>query len=390
MSASPESNPRQGQIPPVAAIPIPGRITAISREQYIAKAGALRRYSVAKRSIDPEEPVGVSILEAVEDLIARTDLSPSSKAAYRSAMLWYLQDLQDQSEQNRLAFALLQQMTRQSEPAAKAAPTRKKAITEADYNALIEELGEMSTTSIWARRTAAWVQATLATGARPIEWLDAGLDATKTRLTICTAKQHLEAPRFLAASSSRTPWGEEPTYIEGAPSTGRSPEAPEAANDEDDDGEEDMPLRVVGKQREVPLRHPSDQFAAEMHLGYFNTVIPPELDLEKRLTGFRKYHDQCRIVLRNACRRLWKGRKNYTLYTFRSQFQANQRAVLGAAGAAGLMGHSDSSSPSTAHYGKATQAFARFKSERAATGGHDEAPAEHAGDAPTEASAEAP
>lgn len=376
MSQSPERISPESQVQPVAEIPAPGKITSTSQDQYRAKAESLRRYSVGKRSRDPEEPVGVSISEAVEDLVARRDLSASSLMAYRSAMLWYLRDLQDQSEPNRRAYAMLLEMRAQED--AKPGRTKKKAIPEADYNELINELSEMATTSTWALRAQAWVQATLASGARPVEWLDASFaDADKTKLAIVTAKHHLEPPRFMTAAGSDAA-GDQPPGNRTTADPIQYEEAGQGSGEEEGEADTDQesPARVAGDRRVVPLAPGMDRLATEMHLAYFNHVVPTDLPLGKRLDGFRKYHDQCRWVLRNACQRLWKGKKNYTLYTFRSQFQANQRARLGAKGAAGLMGHSTEMSTSTAHYGKANQAFARFKAEKAAAGGQTEAAAE--------------
>jgi hypothetical protein len=84
----------------------------------------------------------------------------------------------------------------------------------------------------------------------------------------------------------------------------------------------------------------------------------------ERLREFHKYHDQCRFVLRKACEQLWQGEKHYSLYTFRGQFQANQRALLGAAAAAALMGHSTAARRRSS-YGRVNQAFPRFKGEHA-------------------------
>lgn len=357
MSQPPESSVGLSQVQPVEVIPAPGRVAATSRAQYLAKAQTLKRYSEAKRTRDPEEPVGVSILEAVQDLAARTDLSWRSLNAYRSAMLWYLRDAGDQSEMARTAYKILLDLLPPKNPADKP-QTKKKSIPEKDYEDLINELSAMGSTSLWALRTLAWVQATLACGARPVEWLNAHFrDQAKTTVVLVTAKSHLEPPRFMGAAAAHA----SPPTPEGLR------EAPE--EEEEGPADEGLPLRVAGGERVITLNAPIERLMTELHLGYFQAAVQPGLPLEQRLDAFRKYHDQCRWTLRRACQRLWKDKKNYTFYTFRSQFQANQRAMAGAQHAAQMMGHSSVTSTSTSHYGKANQAFARFKGRRPAADG---------------------
>jgi hypothetical protein len=362
------------EIQPVREIPPPGNVTLASQSTYRATAEVVRRYSVRRRSPSSEETVDVTVLESVEDLLKRTDLQPGGQAAYRSAMLWLLSELGDQSKENRLAYAKLlawqPARTGSGLPPASAGARGARRIPETDYRLLIEELAEVAVGSDWASRTLAWVQATLACGARPIEWLDIyWKDPAQTALMIVTAKEKLDQPRFLtrrrdgsappapAAAEGTAPAA---TLETGDANTGTGEGAGAAGAGE--------PLRVEGDLREVPITRAFDRMVIRDHLlGLERHLAQAGAETtEARLAAFKQYHNNCRTLLRRVVVRLWKGKKSYTLYTMRSQFQANHRAaVLDPAEVRRLMGHT--TDVSGAHYGRASQAFARFKPEKAST-----------------------
>ncbi|MEJ8837659.1 hypothetical protein [Ramlibacter sp. AN1133] len=328
------------------AIPPSTPITASSRQKYLDRVKFLEGYAVRQRSSTPEDPAFVTILDAVNDLLARTDLSAASKLSYRNAMVWYLREQGDQALEFRQAYALLQTMSFAKDP--DRASNRKRSIPEADYEALTEQLNEMAASSDWAVRALVWANATLATGARPIEWLAATWDSSKSVLTIQTAKQHLSPPDFRRGGRAPQEEGGE----------GADQEVP----DIDEEGAIEPPLRVEGPERMVPVAQGLDRLMVEQHLTFFNAAIPLGAIPAEREAHFTRYHDQCRQALRIACDRLWKGSKSYTLYTFRGQFQANQRARHGIAATRELMGHSGRVSGRS--YGKGNQAFRSIKGER--------------------------
>ena len=357
--ASPQASVAAAEITPVEAIPPAGKITLASQETYRHNAELVRRHSVRQRSPSPDEPTDVTILESVEDLMARTDISPASQKAYRSAMLWLLSDRQDQSHDNRLAFAKLQTWRPASNAAigiirpANSGPDARGArkISEAHYRQIVDELTEMSIKSEWARRTTVWVQATICSGARPIEWLDATWGSPdQSILAIRTAKEKVDEPRFLTRGAAGAAGS---SHVDA---------------DTDDDVLGATPLRVEGALREISIQRGFDRMVIRDHmreLEQFLAAERAETD-DQRLEAFRRYHHQCRTLLRRVVLKLWKGAKAYTLYTMRSQFQANQRAsVLDPAEVRKMMGHTTDVSGS--HYGRANQAFSRFKPEKAAS-----------------------
>lgn len=373
-------------IEPVEVIPLPGLVSETSLASYRRSIEAVRRYSVRKRSPDLEDRVDVSILEAVQDLVARTDLSITTLANYRSAMLFLLRDTQDQSHHNRLAYALLESLPLDRLAAPKK-PLFNKTIPEQDFRDLMDQLAGRSSRSAWAQRAQFWIQATLACGARPIEWLDCRWeDEGRNHLLIVTAKKKLQAPRFLGPGVS-------------APRASRQGLPDDGYADEEDDtdwqdagaGSAEAPLRVPGAIRRIPITRHSDRLAIDAHLREMAMEVKADAEELARLEAFHRYHDQCRLRLRRACQKLWGKTKNYTLYTFRSQFQANQRAMFGAAATAALMGHASEKSPATSHYGKAAQAHTRFKGERSGALSSADIAAQiaGAGDAPEEQPLEA-
>jgi len=71
-------------------------------------------------------------------------------------------------------------------------------ISESDLEKLLDELYRVGMKSIWARRTATWALAGLASGLRPIEWLSARWDSNDPSILLArTAKVKLREPAFM-------------------------------------------------------------------------------------------------------------------------------------------------------------------------------------------------
>ena len=332
---------------PLPQIPPARPITKVSVDGYKAMLVSISRYSSQKRTIDPEEPHQVTPLEMVEDLVERTDLKASSKSGYRSALLWLLRSQGNQSESNRKAYAILEHDLKLTVAEANKKTNKARSISEEDLDDLISQLAENAEGSPWAARSQHWIQATLACGARPIEWMSAAwLDSTQTVLKIHTAKLKLSAPAFVKQEQG-----------EGG-----------SAADEDDIGEDEADESnghyLAGATREIPITRSADRIAIDAHMAEFNHAVPSQLPDRDRLKAFKKYNDQCRQAVRRVCAQVWGTKKSFTMGTMRSQFSANQRALLGANASSILMGHSDPTSPAAAHYGKANQAHSRFKGVR--------------------------
>lgn len=310
----------------------------------------LEAFSTVRRSPDMEVPVQITAVQVAIDLAEREDLAETTRTSYRSALVWFLRTQQDQSPGNRLAYAYLMEWSREKRTDARPAP-KPKAISEEDLDDLVCELAAMAERSPLAERSQHWVQATLACGARPIEWMKARwLDVEQTQLEIHTAKQKLSEPAFRQAELDLgqidSPYGDEDTFS-------------------DDLDERPKQSYLLGTStRVIPIARASDRLAITFHMARFQEAVPEHLEEMERLEAFNRFYDNCAKTIRRACNKLWGNEKRYSLKTMRSQFSANHKAALGAAATAVLMGHSDPDSPTAAHYGKGNQAHSRFKGMR--------------------------
>lgn len=303
-------------------------VKARTRESYLKVIGSAIRHSTRLRTTDWEQPAMVQLTQVVQDLIARKDISQATKLTTRSALLWYIRSGETPaSEDADQAKALLDGMERKKGPRFKERP---KNIPETDLAKLLDEIYQRADRSDWASRCAIWIVAGLACGARPIEWLDTEWDSPeKTALRIRNAKIKLDKPAYLRNS-------------------------PDADDHQPEPGEE-------GEFRLVPIAKESDRSMIDTQIELIRTHAPQAMSRERREEEFAAYYKQVRKVLDRACRKIWGGKKMYSLYTMRKQFSANMRAALGSGKTASLMGHSREDSPAAAAYGKGNQAHLRFR-----------------------------
>jgi hypothetical protein len=321
----------------------------ISAATYRRTVETLRRQSAKLRGEQPDEPVYVSIQDVANDFMARTDLKPSTVMARRSALLWYAKSLQDPSADE--IIRTLQAFRPSTLPRNRVAgPPR--SIPEDHYRELITELGSLR--SRWAHRAQLWIKAGLATGLRPVEWLSARWeDDTQTILLVDSAKEHVGPPAFLR-----------PQFLTARDLATAEPALPQTqrAFEADDLDEEDLINEPA--VRRIPVTSTIDRRNINYHFDELHRLVPLGGDEVARRELYRHYYTQTRNAINRACRAVWGGDRFYSLYTMRSQFNANQKAALGPAAAATLMGHSGPNSPAQSHYGKGNQAHSSFKGLR--------------------------
>lgn len=308
-----------------------------TRKGYLVSVRAAINHSTAKRTTDWEEPAIVTLTQVVEDMISREDLERSTKLTTRAALLWYMKSGEAQPGEDSIrARAILEKIVVPRGPKTKI--TRPKTIREEDLAKILDDIYRRADRSSWAMRCAVWIHAGLATGVRPIEWLDAEwADPEQTTLRVKTAKVKLLAPAFLR---QQTDEDHEVDHLDYWEADNENP------------------------YREIPLSKESEQSMVDTQLQYIADAIPRDMSEAKRREEFVKYFNACRKVLYRACRQIWGGKRMYSLYTLRSQFAANMQASRGADATAVLMGHSSADSPSAAYYGKWNQAHGRFKSSK--------------------------
>ena len=296
--------------------------TVLNYEKIVRK---LQQHSEEKRANDGSmtEWYTVSPKDLVTDLVERTELLPSTITTYKYALLWHLRKNEHIAEYKE-ALDVLKEHAEQLKKEKSAKPPvgkwKRKAIPKADLNALIEQLTEMSSGSkgIWAGRTQRWLLAGLATGVRPIEWLRTSwVDESKTAIRVAGSKVKEDVPGFMRGSEN----------------------------------EEDYIPKEI--ERTIPILNEADRLAVDAHMESIRLEV-----IDGNL-GFERYRSICGVTIHRACKKLWDGKKTYSLYSARKQFSANARAEFGDARAAELMGHSRADTPSAASYGSANQAYSR-------------------------------
>jgi len=335
-----------------------GGITVKERTEqgYQKQVNALYNRSIEARTTDWEMRAQVSIIQVLDDFLARTDLAKSTARTYRSALIWHVRKAPKPNPDHFTALTRLEALNLPKGP--KNSTRRPKVISEADLDKLMDELYRVGIKSIWAKRTATWVLAGLASGLRPIEWLSARWDHDDpTILLTQTAKVKLRAPAFMRKE---------------APFQAPDPAADQLGDDhfhhEESYLEDFQHWNACPDQdappREIPIEDLDQQMQVTAQMGAIWSAIPSDLSQDDLDKAFKKYHDQCRKILYRACHAIWHGKKTYSLYTMRGQFSANTKALKGSDVTAERMGHSSKHSPSTGYYGKGNQAHKAYKGQR--------------------------
>ena len=82
-----------------------------TKKGYLKAVRAAHRYSQAKRTTDWEEPPIIKMVEVVQDLIQREDLTRETRLVPRSALLWFIKSDKVATEQASLqATAMLESL----------------------------------------------------------------------------------------------------------------------------------------------------------------------------------------------------------------------------------------------------------------------------------------
>ncbi len=325
-----------------------------TRKNYAKTFCTAYRFSVDKRTIDPEEPALVSLTDIVSDYLLRTDLAQSTRLNIRSAFLWYFHS--GHPEPNADLDNALTLIRNMNKPKGRiSARFGRNTISPEDLTKLLNFLDAKSTRSEWGRRSAAWIRAGLVSGARPVEWLDAQLvklgDTENSAIRILNAKVKMHGETFRPANPIEEPCSqasEEQWFIESL-----SP-----FDDDMDHVDQHRSVRIV------PLEQDLDLVYVKNHMQLIDDFLRQCKSGKSMEINFSKYHMGCCQAIARACASIWKGRRSYCLYTMRGQFSANMKAAKGTKVTAELLGHSNENSPSKRHYGNGSQAHAPFKGSR--------------------------
>jgi hypothetical protein len=297
----------------------------------------LEEYGVTPLVRDPVQQDGeekVHLIELVSTLCARDDLAPSSMVTYRAAVRRYLLEhfndpLFEQAMSRFQDYWLLMGMSDPLEcPTRNHKPRKTRNFPLVDFTKLHDALldAQVEQKSIWAARAIAWMDAGLVTGLRPIEWDTVQwTDATKTMLRATNGKIKTDVPGYLRREPISHARRQQFQNVE--PTT------------------RDIP--VPANSRSTVTRH----LAMIEHA-------------QKAGIDFATYHKQASQVIRRACLKIWKGKKQYTLYSLRRQFAANAADQYGVEASSIMMGHSKPQNPAASVYGIASQAYSRVGKSR--------------------------
>lgn len=301
-----------------------------TEQDYAGRVRMLYKQSIASRTTDPEVPAIVSPMDVVEDLFKKSEtVLPATWNLYRSALLWHLAQNRGDQAAYEEAYQRLAR-TRQMPKSVGKAKGPKKTISREHLNLLINTLGGMNRTTNWGAKVQYWLQAGLASGARPGEWFGANwLDDEQKILCIPNKKRKLAVPTYMMVSPGQTIH----------------------------DVEADNPEMIMAGSkfdqstlvRNVPIED-GDRLYINLHLGSLNDYIN-KVPNENPQARFDAYYNMCRKLLREACLRTFKGKNMYSLYVMRSQFAANMKAELPLEDVAALMGHEKTGKTTKSSYG---------------------------------------
>lgn len=336
--------------------PHPTRSAARSKNterQYEDRIRGLYKGSSAARTTDLQNPVEPSPLEVVQDLIASVtpgidgDPPQRSKASwhiYRSALLWHLSSMRNKNEAYREAYEFLAE-TKNPVGVKISSQREKRTFVKDDLKMILNTLGGLNRhkDAMWGSRTAYWIQAGIAAGARGIEWHGTTwLDRDKLQLLIPTSKIKSSKPAFFKIAGATNAIIKEGSRNELARTVYDLEDDHENDIEYEQDGETDGWAPKNESHRVVRIDE-NDAIYVDMHLASIErhaivqrltNGVPPEV-------AFDRYYEMARRTMRNACEIAFKGKKYYRLYTTRSQFSADRKVDHSIGAVAEMMGHSD-------------------------------------------------
>lgn len=316
-------------------------ISTKTQIDYESRVKALHHYSSKARTIDQQNPVEPTPLEVTQDLILSAAPGPNNEtpirssvsfSIYRAALLWHLHARRHQNELYELAYRTLA-TTKVPSGRKKKSSFHKLVYMDDDFSMLVNVLGTLDKrTAQWGSRTSYWIQATVACGARCIEWNSAEwLDRDKFQMTIKTAKKKLSKPAFVQlAETTRTDvFSIHDLY-------------------EDDNAEDDqidvnsVMTQCDGDQYRIIRVDRNDATYIDLHLNSIEIHSQIQrLDGVDRDRAFHRYYEMCRRTLRKACLIAFKGSRFYPLKVGRKQFSANMKIDNSIGVVAALMGHTN-------------------------------------------------
>jgi hypothetical protein len=317
-----------------------------------------------------KDPDFVSIEDLIHSLSSDSALKPGTKTTYRAAIVWALnQPDMDFSEEVRTKGLELARTYNPRAGANQVVQQRRsresaRAIPEQDLGPLLNGLlAARSTPQNWAAKTTAWLNAGIATGARPGEWETAfWLDRDRNILRLPNSKlkrqaqfnwSHIperllnRADADLAAMASAD-LTNVPAVMEAAVRQAELVARNLAFFDQAEamtDAHNELAIENLRRLRAWELRNAGLAWRdVEVPYRWVGAVDAHLSSLHQYLAGgaentFERYYNGCRTALYAACKRAFPDGRNYSLYDTRSTAAANMKATVGPEVAAMVMGH---------------------------------------------------
>ncbi|TAL65743.1 MAG: hypothetical protein EPN79_11225 [Burkholderiaceae bacterium] len=323
--------------------------------------GMLKR-AAAARNVDP---AFVSASHLVEDLIGSHGLGIKTQEVYRSALLWAIprDDLGFDSADSASALEALKAYKPREQSRlgqrGRRVRTSARSIPEADLGPLLNGLlsGRTSAT-MWGSKTGVWINAGIATGARPGEWERAfWLDWNRGILRL---------PNLKLKSRASFDWKNIPARLisqaemDIAEMVQADPEnaaavlqAARSAAAITRSFFDEIEATTQDEQTLLMLRQLRAWELRKRTLAWRDIVVPEKwryavnshlVNIQNYLAGspentFEKFYNGCRSAMGAACRRMFPDGRLYSLYDTRSTAAANMQASMGSVAAAAALGH---------------------------------------------------
>jgi hypothetical protein len=313
----------------------------------------------------------------IEDLLAQlrddTTITPGTKNTYASAIAWALKqsDFDFSPAVREQGLALVRRFDPRGGPAQEVTRNTRvsgRTIPQEDLGPILNALlGARLTQQAWATKTTSWLNAGIATGARPGEWESAyWFDRDRRILRLPNAKLKKQAPfrwqhipeRLLnRADADLASMAEaDPDNISLVVSAAKRHSELLARNlaffDQAEAGTDARDAEAIDTLRRLRAWELHNAGLAwrdiEVPVRWVGAVDAHLTNLQKYLSGepgkhgpptFERYYNGCRTALRTACLEAFPDKRLYSLYDTRSTAAANMQATIGAEAAASVMGH---------------------------------------------------
>ena len=361
-SAKPLSNWYERAVQPIA----PKTAAHYARVYLILLNRAARALNIDPDLVTPED--------IVRELNADVTLSTGSKTTYRAALIWALErsNFEIDAEVSKRGLEVVRAFNPRGSLSKADVPdlilrnsrSKGRFIPESDLGPLLNSLlSARSSKMAWGTKTTAWLNAGIATGARPGEWETASwLDRDRRILRLPNSKLKKQPPfswahipqRLLtrAEADLMAMADADPTNVTAVLDAAERQSELVARNlaffdkvEVQTDQANEIALDSLRRLRAWELRNAGLAWRdIEVPSRWVNAVDTQLATVREYLADggdhtFERLYNGCRAALAAACKRAFPDGRRYSLYDTRSTAAANLQATIGPERAALVMGH---------------------------------------------------